>query len=173
VTIGFKLTRPSCFERASGALGTLLAVACLASCSSSLPVSMDQIAQGGVSFTISTLYSSAGGTDAASFKGVSLTSIRAHSEWVFPTSRSVSRASTVNHIDVSVNLCANGPSCTELVVTARGSDEQCWYQRQSAGSLSQRNVIGTVGAFAVATSPRACSSRAISGLKWQRQWPHT
>ncbi len=130
-----------------------------------LNVTADNYAQVSDFAVLNAAYSLAGGRNATSYKGVTLHAIatddaygleyfayRVKPRMIRGAARSAPRAlpprTTATRpgqlslprgkllSEVSVDVCADGKACQEIVVASRGVGNKCWYERQTVGNRS-------------------------------------
>ena len=73
-------------------------------------------------------------------------------------------------VSTSVAICADGPSCREVVFAARGHQQRCWYARDLVTSGSRPPRVKVL--YALVKSSRYCSARSAPRTGWSRVDPH-
>ena len=94
----------------------------------------------------------------SSFKGVTLGAITAvvesgNSHPVPQGERNieVTTGASTGWYSISVDLCADGPACHEIIVAVRGTGARCWYQRATAGIFAPNVNFSSGNGYAGAT----------------------
>ncbi len=133
----------------------------------------NRAAQTDVNIVVSSANSVAPGSPVKSFRGLSLRRLGAYLPTLLLTDRRLTaRDRTSIHRDVvSVDICADGTACLEIVAAARGRSHDCWYEREVLGRNPLSNGVRPGMRFAVTAGQSKCDANTAPRSGWMRAWP--
>jgi hypothetical protein len=175
-------------------LGTLAWITFFGTSNLTPKLTADNYAQGSNKTVADAAYSLAGGHTATSYRGVTLHAIVAYVTnpylggyaKVSVTTGAVVRSSYFGSVKrkgvrtpgmiaiVSVDLCADGNACQEIIVASKGVGKNCWYERQTVGDRSiARKEHLRIGYEYQASSASVCKASNAPRSGWTPGWPNS